>query len=107
MSLNVSTFYDEEKKQWISKPVGEVDVYTSNILKESLALSYSDKEKVADLEIDMTNLEYIDSTGLGVLIGALKRLKINGNQVIITNLRDNVKKIFVITGLDEIFKMEG
>ena len=60
-----------------------------------------------DLKIDFTNLEYIDSTGLGALIGVLKRLKVNEKDIYIVNARKNVKKIFTITGLDKIFKVEG
>lgn len=60
-----------------------------------------------DVKIDFTNLEYIDSTGLGALIGVLKRLKVNEKDIYIINARKNVKKIFTITGLDKIFKVEG
>lgn len=57
--------------------------------------------------MDFTNLEYIDSTGLGALIGVLKRLKVNDKDIYVLNARKNVKKIFSITGLDKIFKVEG
>ncbi|MBW4875477.1 MAG: STAS domain-containing protein, partial [Paeniclostridium sp.] len=60
-----------------------------------------------DMKINLTNLDYIDSTGLGVMIGVLKKLKINGKEIYILNPKINVKKIFAITGLDKIFKVEG
>ena len=55
----------------------------------------------------MSNLDYIDSTGLGVMIGVLKRIKVQNKEIYIESPKDNVKKIFSITGLDKIFKMEG
>ena len=60
--------------------------------------------------IDCKELKYIDSTGLGVLIGVLKRIKDNnGNDsgnITITNLKPYIEKIFKITGLDKIFLIE-
>ena len=41
------------------------------------------------------------------MIGILKRLKIENKEVYIENPKSNVRKIFNITGLDKIFKMEG
>ena len=59
------------------------------------------------MKINLENLDYIDSTGLGVMIGVLKKLKIDNKEIYILNPKNNVKKIFTITGLDKIFKMEG
>ena len=49
----------------------------------------------------------IDSTGLGAMIGVLKKLKTDNKEIYIINPKSNVKKIFTITGLDKIFKVEG
>ena len=59
------------------------------------------------MKINLENLDYIDSTGLGVMIGVLKKLKIDNKEIYILNPKNKVKKIFTITGLDKIFKMEG
>ena len=55
----------------------------------------------------MSKLKYIDSTGVGVIVGIMKNLRSKGKDIKILNARDNVKKIFNITGLDQIIKMEG
>ena len=65
------------------------------------------EEEILDMKINLTNLDYIDSTGLGVMIGVLKKLKISHKEIYIINPKSNVKKIFTITGLDKIFKVEG
>ena len=65
------------------------------------------EENIKDVVINMQNLEYIDSTGLGILVGVLKRLKQKEKDIYILNTKANVKKIFTITGLDKIFKLEG
>ena len=64
-------------------------------------------EKNIDMRLNLENLDYIDSTGLGVIIGILKRLKIESKEVYIEKPKNNVRKIFSITGLDKIFKLEG
>lgn len=106
MSVIIDSNFDEEKGIWYLKLKGEIDIYTSNIFKDELQKLTSSDERV-DIHIDATELEYIDSTGLGVLIGALKRLKSKDKDIYIKNTKPNVKKIFSITGLDKIFKLEG
>ena len=64
------------------------------------------EQKIMDIVIDMSQLDYIDSSGLGILIGTLKRLKTQNKDIYLNSLKDNVKKVFTITGLDKIFLME-
>lgn len=105
MSMNISSNMDIENDFWNISLQGELDVSTADKLKEHLH-SLADK-KIIDMKINLTNLEYIDSTGLGVMIGILKKLKISDKEIYIINPKSNVKKIFTITGLDKIFKVEG
>ncbi|HHX18592.1 MAG TPA: STAS domain-containing protein, partial [Clostridium sp.] len=43
---------------------------------------------------------------LGIFVGALKKAKQYEKKITITNLKDNIKKLFIITGLDKIFEVE-
>lgn len=83
---------------------GEVDIYTSQKLKEKLYSIIDNNKK--DLKIDCTELNYIDSTGLGIFVGALKKVKQYDKKICISNLKDNIRKLFVITGLDKLFVIE-
>ena len=103
MSVNIESRLDSNF--WSVGIDGELDVAGADKVKEHLNSLV--EENPVDLKIDFTNLEYIDSTGLGALIGVLKRLKVNEKDIYILNARKNVKKIFTITGLDKIFKVEG
>lgn len=103
MSINISSELDNNF--WNVSIEGELDVSSADELKNKLHKIVD--EKMLDVKIDLTNLEYIDSTGLGVMIGVLKKLRVNEKEIYILNPRSNVKKIFTITGLDKIFKMEG
>lgn len=105
MSININSALDSQNQLWNVALEGELDVSTSDKLKEHLH-SLADKEML-DMKINLENLEYIDSTGLGVMIGVLKKLKVGNKEIYIVNPRNNVRKIFNITGLDKIFKVEG
>ena len=105
MSINIKSQLSEKNNLWHVNLSGEMDVSTANEVKESLIDLIS--KQSADIKLDMANLDYIDSTGLGVLIGVLKRLKENDKDIYIINTKKNVRKIFNITGLDKIFKVEG
>ena len=93
MSIIINSAMDTENNSWKVYLEGELDVSTAEELKKSLHKLVDEKN--------------IDSTGLGVMIGILKRLKIENKEVYIENPKSNVRKIFNITGLDKIFKMEG
>jgi anti-sigma B factor antagonist len=84
---------------------GEIDVYTAPSLRERL------NELVAaghyDLVVDMEKVEFLDSTGLGVLVGALKRLRGVGGELFLACGQERLLKIFRITGLDRVFTMFG
>lgn len=104
MSLNINKIFDNEKNLWEVKLTGEVDIYNANDLKEKLINLLQENE--TDIKLDCKELEYIDSTGLGILIGILKRLKNIEKNIIITNPKSNISKLLKITGLDQIFVME-
>ncbi len=93
---------DKGKRSMVLK--GEIDIYTAAEFKKQL-YDVIDNDS-GDLYIDCNELQYMDSTGLGVLIGALKRAKEQDRNIYLTNLRPNIRKLFSITGLDKIFILE-
>jgi anti-sigma B factor antagonist len=82
---------------------GEVDVYTSPQLKSALVEAADGGCEV--IVVDMDKVSFIDSSGLGVLVGALRRVRESGGDLRVACDRDNVAKIFRITGLDRVFPM--
>lgn len=105
MSLDICTDYNHEQNMWMMDLTGEIDIYTANTLKESLTKILDERNE--NIRINCLELQYIDSTGLGVLIGALKELKKNDKNIIIANPRSNISKLLQITGLNKIFIIEG
>ncbi len=80
---------------------GEIDVYTSPKVKDSIGELID--RGVYHLVINLERVRYIDSTGLGVLIGGLKRVREHGGSVNLVCTNPQIRKIFDITGLVKIF----
>jgi anti-sigma B factor antagonist len=81
--------------------VGEVDVYTAPALRTRLVEAV--ESDCSSLVVDMTHVDFIDSSGLGVLVGILKRVSEQGSTMAIVSDREVVLKVFRITGLDRVF----
>lgn len=105
MSIKIDLGQDTNNEFWEVCVQGELDVSTAEEFKNYLH-SLID-QNIKNLRLRLQDLDYIDSTGLGVIIGVLKRLKVENKEIYIQSPKNNVKKIFLITGLDKIFKMEG
>lgn len=80
---------------------GEIDVYTAPRLKEELVAVV--EAGCPNVVVDMEKVGFIDSSGLGVLVSALRRARERDGVVRIVCTRDNILKIFRITGLDKVF----
>lgn len=101
MSLDIKKIFNNDSEIWDVSISGDVDITSSLDLKENLNSILDKKDK--SIRINCENLSYIDSTGLGVLISILKRVKSSGNDIEILEAKPNISKLFKITGLDKIF----
>ncbi len=84
---------------------GELDVYSAPKLREALIelVSEGHRKLIADLEA----VEFLDSTGLGVLVGGLKRLRSNDGDLALVCTQPRVLKVFDITGLTSVFRISS
>lgn len=80
---------------------GEVDVYTAPRLREAIVSAVEAGH--TRLIIDVQKVDFLDSTGLGVLVGALKRVRADSGSLDIICTQERLLKIFEITGLDKVF----
>lgn len=99
MELDIAT----EQKNGVCRIAlsGEVDVYTSPQLKQELVDAI--ETGCIDLVVDLEKVAFIDSSGLGVLVSGLRRVKERSGTMRLVCTRDNILKIFRITGLDKVF----
>jgi anti-sigma B factor antagonist len=80
---------------------GEIDVYTAPRLRQSI-IDLVDGG-ASQIIIDMSAVDFLDSTGLGVLVGGLKRVRVKDGSLSIVTSQDKILKIFDITGLNKVF----
>lgn len=103
MELTVTS--RQEGTRTVIDVAGEIDVYTAPSLRERL------NELVAsgyyDLVVDMEGVEFLDSTGLGVLVGGLKRARSHEGNLRLVCAQEKILKVFRITGLTKVFPIHA
>jgi anti-sigma B factor antagonist len=104
VDLTVAT--RDEAETTVVAVAGEIDVYTAPRLREELvALIDGGRHRVV---VDMQGVEFLDSTGLGVLVGALKRVRAYDDGALgLVCHDDRILKIFRITGLTKVFTIDS
>jgi anti-sigma B factor antagonist len=80
---------------------GEIDVYTAPKLRAKFTELVA--AGVYDLVIDLDGVEFLDSMGLGVLVGGLKKVRAHDGSLQLICNQDRLLKIFRITGLAKVF----
>jgi anti-sigma B factor antagonist len=82
---------------------GSCDLATAPALRQTLhALTPPEVQSVV---LDVTDLEFIDSTGLGVVLGAMRRLREGGGSLAIAGAHGIVRRVLEITDLDKVIPM--
>jgi len=84
-------------------PAGELDAYTGPQLREGLAQAVD--EGARWLVLDMAQVEYIDSVGLGIIVGAAKRARERQGNLAVIAARPNVLRVFEISGTRELLNV--
>jgi anti-sigma B factor antagonist len=80
---------------------GEIDVYTAPKLRDKITELVGNG--IYSIVIDMEAVEFLDSTGLGVLVGGLKKVRAHDGSLELICTQDRLLKIFRITGLAKVF----
>jgi anti-sigma B factor antagonist len=82
---------------------GEIDMHQSPQLKQAFDPLIA--KKTGRVLVDFSGVSYIDSSGLAVFIEAMQRIQAYGGKFAFYGLRDNVKSIFELARLDQIFRI--
>jgi len=80
---------------------GEIDVYTAPKLRDQISELVNANK--TSLIIDLEAVDFLDSTGLGVLVGGLKKVRAQEGSMTLICSQDRLLKIFRITGLAKVF----
>jgi anti-sigma B factor antagonist len=93
----------EESGATVVSAVGEVDVWTAERLRSVLHEAEASLPRA--LVLDLTEVGFLDSTGIGVLVGALRRQREAGHELVLVVSNTHVLKVLTITGLDRVFPL--
>lgn len=102
--MNLKIDIEAKDQQQYVKVVGEVDAYTAPELRDKL-IPLTEK-KQTEITIDLSNVNYMDSTGLGVFIGALKSVRAHDGSMKIIGMTERVERLFRITGLSDVIDID-
>lgn len=103
--MNMKVYFKEDNDTLRGFVEGEIDAYTAPQLREGLEAV--EVQQGANIEVDLTNVNYIDSTGLGVFVAFYKRVQREGGDVRLVGLSERIQRLFEITGLSELMNIEG
>ncbi|CEG25368.1 anti-sigma factor antagonist [Bacillus sp. B-jedd] len=84
---------------------GEIDAYTAPKLREAV-FPLSEKDGVK-MVIDLSEVSYMDSTGLGVIVGVFKAVRSHNGEFKLVGLSDRLIRLFEITGLADIIDINS
>ena len=82
---------------------GEIDLFTAPEFKQRMSAPIDAGR--SNLVVDLSETTFIDSSSLGVLIGAHRRLKLRGGSLVVVCANEAIAKTFKITGLDGVFTL--
>lgn len=101
--LNITMNMNEEQDRLFMKIEGRLDTKTAPDLEEKVNQAM---EKVSSIVMDFTELEYVSSAGLRVLLRTHKAMKAKKGGMIIRGANEEVQEVFTITGFSDILKLE-
>lgn len=84
-------------------PRGQLDVATAPDFRQQLVeAQFSEDQR---LVVDLDAVEFVDSMGLGVLIGGMKRARSHGGAFVVRCTRERIRKLLALTRLDEVLEV--
>ena len=101
----MKTKIEQLEDKYLVTLAGEMDTAAAAAAEEVLQPLYNTNGK--DVVIDCTDLEYIASSGLRILISILKGAKAGGSRVVMKHVNDDIMTVFKLTGFVDLFEFEG
>lgn len=92
---------DTEENTVIARLSGEVDHHTAKTLREDIDLAI-DRYRPQKLILDFDGVTFMDSSGIGLVMGRYKAVKLCGGCVIVENTGSQIKKVMRLAGLDRL-----
>jgi anti-sigma B factor antagonist len=102
-NVDLSVSHIDDGRTTVVSVGGEVDVYTAGLLRNAI------DEQIAagarQIIVDLNETQFMDSTGLGVLVGRLKLVRHHHGWLRVACANERILRVFKITGLDTVFSI--
>lgn len=103
--MNINVDINKVGSNTMISVAGEIDAFTAPKLRD--ALMPLAEESNPNLIVNLKDVSYMDSTGLGVFVGLLKLIRKNEGQLTLVELSDRLERLFSITGLSDIIDISS
>lgn len=100
----MKTTIEQLEDKYVVTLEGELDTSAAAEVEKKLQVLYGSNGK--DVLFDCTQLDYIASSGLRILISILKGAKAGGSKVVLKNVNDDIMSVFKLTGFVNLFEFE-
>jgi stage II sporulation protein AA (anti-sigma F factor antagonist) len=84
---------------------GELDLLTAPVFRTQVDQELETYERLSNLILDLSKVDFIDSSGLGAILGRYKRIRERGGKLLLVNAQPQVQKILELSGLDKIMPL--
>jgi anti-anti-sigma factor len=98
----MKTTIQENEKQLVAVLEGELDTAAAPAFEEAMQPLFDSKGR--EIIIDCTDLEYIASSGLRILLNILKKAKASGSRVVLRGVNEVIRDVFELTGFINLFE---
>lgn len=96
--------FEKENEKLIVYMMGELDHHSAEEVRNKID-DRLDREDINKLIMDFTNVTFMDSSGIGVVIGRYKKISLKKGMVCIANVNNSVKRVFDLSGMFKIIKL--
>jgi stage II sporulation protein AA (anti-sigma F factor antagonist) len=96
--------FQNEDEKLVVYMMGELDHHSAEEVRSKID-DRLDRDNVSKLIMDFTNVTFMDSSGIGVVIGRYKKISLKKGDICITNVNNSVKRVFDLSGMFKIIKL--
>lgn len=96
--------YDRQRDTVTAFITGDLDQCSAQGIRRELDRLIADPT-VRRLVLDFKGMPFMDSSGIGVILGRYRLLRQRGGSVAVTNMNDHVKKVFCLSGMNQIIQI--
>lgn len=103
--MSLLTIFERKHNVLIVRLSGELDHHEASILREKWQKELSNHE-VKHVILNLADVTFMDSSGIGVVLGRYKEISYAGGELVICSVIDSLKRIFEMSGLFKIIRLE-